>query len=119
MTPFPTSWLLPVLVVLPVVAAGCQSAPQSRNVAAAKAACRAEVDRVYAAQNRADLSQRDQRDTPFASSYNSGITSRGLGIRFGRDSQVASCMNNSGATDNATGAGVNADIGPTFSPAVR
>lgn len=98
--------------------AGCQSAPRSRADAATAAACRAEVDRVYAAQNRAELSQRDQRDTPFAGSYNSGITSRGLGTLFGRDNQVSSCVSQSSGS-NAGAATVNTGTGPTFSPAAR
>ena len=101
---------------LALLAAGCQPAPRSRADAAASAACRAEVDRVYAAQNRVELSQRDQRDTPFAASYNSGITSRGLGARFGRDNQVSSCVGSAGGA----GAGAaDAGTGPTFAPVSR
>jgi len=106
-----------IAMALPLVA-GCRSAPRSRADAATSAACRAEVDRVYAAQNRADLSRRDQRDTPFADSYNSGITSRGLGALFGRDNQVSSCISNSGASGNG-GSATDIGTGPTFSPAVR
>ncbi len=105
-------------VLLPMLAAGCQSAPRSRADASARAACRAEADRVYAAQNRADLSRRDQRDTPFASSYNSGITSRGLGTLFGFDNQVSSCVSNS-TNSTAAGAVVDPGRGPTFEPTVR
>ena len=105
-------------VLLPMLAAGCQSAPRSRANAAATAACRAEADRVYAAQNRADLSRRDQRDTPFASSYNSGITSRGLGTLFGFNNQVSSCVSNS-TNSTAAGAAVDPGTGPTFEPVVR
>jgi hypothetical protein len=119
MTSFPSGRLAlaVVAVALPLVA-GCQSAPRSRAAAATTAACRAEVDRVYAAQNRADLSRRDQRDTPFADSYNSGITSRGLGALFGRDNQVSSCISSSGASGGASSA-VDVGTGPTFSPTVR
>ena len=105
-------------IALPMLAAGCQSVPRSRADAASSAACRAEADRVYAAQNRADLSQRDQRDTPFATSYDSGITSRGLGTRFGFDNQVSSCVSNSTSPNAARGA-VDPGTGPTFSPTVR
>ena len=95
MTLSPTSRL--ALAASFALLVGCQATPRSRADAATNAACRAEVDRVYAAQNRADLSRRDQRDTPFAESYNSGITSRGLGALFGRDNQVSSCVSNSSA----------------------
>lgn len=111
-----TGWVT-LASLLPLLA-GCQSAPRSRADAAANAACRAEVDRVYAAQNRVELSQRDQRDTPFAGSYNSGITTRGLGAQFSRGNQISSCISNSsgpGAAAPATDAGT----GPTFSPVVQ
>ncbi len=110
--------LAALVMALPMLAAGCQPAPRSRADAASAAACRAEADRVYAAQNRAELSQRDQRDTPFASSYSSGITSRGLGARFGLDNQVSSCVGSS-SSPGAGAAGVDSGTGPTFSPTVR
>lgn len=100
--------------------AGCAQPSRPRASAAASAACRAETDRVYAAQNRAELSFRDQRDTPFAGSYNSGITSRGLGARFGRDNMESSCLANSaGGGAAAPGGATDAGTGPTFSPAAR
>lgn len=94
--------------------AGCAPSGRSRPSAATTAACRAETDRVYAAQNRVDLSTRDQRDAPFADSYLPGITSRGLGARFGRDNLEASCLNNAGNPTAADG-----QPGPTFSPSAR
>ena len=117
MTSSPTG-LLALTAVATVLLAGCQTAPRSRADASTSAACRAEVDRVYAAQNRADLSRRDQRDTPFAESYNSGITSRGLGALFGRDNQISSCISNSSAPDTGAAA-ANVGIGPTFSPTAQ
>ena len=102
-------------ILLPMLAAGCQSTPRSRASAASAAACRAEVDRVYAAQNRADLSQRDQRDTPLSSNYLSGITSRGLGALFGFDNQVSSCVSNSSGPGTGAAA-VDPGRGPTFEP---
>jgi hypothetical protein len=115
---FQVAVTLSILVLATV--AGCQSAPRSRSATAATVACRAEVDRVYAAQNRVDLSLRDQRDTPFASGYNSGITSEGLGARYGRDNQLASCINNSTAPGTAAPAAAGAPgTGPTFSPVAR
>lgn len=122
MTPIPfrptfrLAWA--ALAIAAPMMAGCQSAPRSRADAATTAACRAQVDRVYAAQNRAELSQRDQRDTPFASSYNSGITSRGLGARFGFDNQVSSCISSSSAPGTGSPA-IDVGTGPTFSPVAR
>ena len=109
-----SAFLWPACAVL-LTLAGCGGAPRNRADAATSAACRAEVDRVYAAQNRGELSQRDQRDTPFAGSYLSGITSRGLGARFGRENQVSSCV----ATSTGNGTAVDTGTGPTFSPASR
>ena len=106
----------PFLLASSLLLAACTGAPpRSPADRAVAAACRQEVDRVYAAQNRRELSYRDQRDTPFASSYNSGVTSAGLGSRFGRDNDVTSCinLNRPGASSIDTG------TGPTFSPIAR
>ena len=102
------------LTLLAVLALGaCAQSSRPRASAAVVQACRQEVDRVYAAQNRVDLSVRDNRDIPFASSYNSGITSRGLGAQFGRDNQTQACITE--ATNGARApAGAVASTGPTF-----
>lgn len=100
-------------VALVSLLGACQSAPRSSASAATDAACRVEVDRVYAAQNRADLSRRDERDTPFAASYLPGITTRQLSQRYGRDNQMASCVAQSGGQ----GAPGEAGTGPAMSPA--
>ncbi len=110
--------LAALALVLPL-AVGCQSAPRSRADVATERACRAEADRVYAAQNRADLSYRDQRDTPFAGSYNSGITTRGLGSRFGLSNQVSSCISSNSGPDAGPTPVEPGGTGPTFSPQVR
>ena len=99
-----------------VVLAGCSQQPRSRATAAATQTCRVEVDRMYSAQNRVDLSTRDSRDTPFASNYVSGITSRGLGAQYGRDNTLQSCVNQALAgAPAAAGAAAPASTGPTFS----
>lgn len=105
-----------LLILLPLLAGACApAAPRSNADRAVAAACRQEADRVYAAQNRRELSYRDQRDTPFASSYNSGVTSAGLGTLFGRDKDVQSCV-----SQNRPGAAAGeAGTGPTFSPVAR
>ena len=106
---------LAALVVLG--AAACQPpAPRSRADVAARAACRDAVDRVYNAQNRADLSRRDERDYAFAASYNSGIVTRGMSSRYQRDQMVTDCVQVTGenpAQSTDTG------VAPTFSPAAR
>ena len=113
-----------VLAVLSVggLLMGC-APPASRGTAGAdrasravQAACRQEVDRVYAAQNRADLSTRDQRDSPLSDNYVSGITSRGLSSLYGRDNEMASCVRNSqGGGRGATGPD-DTGTGPVFTP---
>lgn len=105
----------PVLLtaVLVLALAGCSQPDRPRASAAVVQKCRMEVDRVYSAQNRVDLSLRDTRDTPFASNYNSGITSRGLGAQFGRDNQTQSCINEA-TNGSASAASSAASTGPTF-----
>lgn len=89
------------LIGVALALAACQSPPPRTPVEAATlAACRERVDQVYRQQNRVDLSRREERDTPFASTYNSGITSRGLSARFDRGQQIAACTGSA-----ATGAG--------------
>lgn len=94
--------------------AGCYRPPPStRADTEIKTDCRQQVERQYNAQNRVDLTQRVDRDTAFANSYNSGISSRGLGAEFHRDQMLTDCMRAAGdsAPQQATG------VGPAFSPA--
>jgi len=114
--------MIPVIRFLPLVvlvaAAGCQQqqqTPRSRADVAARQACRDAVDRVYNAQNRADLSRRDERDYAFAGSYNSGIVTRGMSARYGRDQMVTECVQTTGNGSPAPDTGTS----PTFSPAQR
>ncbi|HYZ61544.1 MAG TPA: hypothetical protein VE650_03755 [Acetobacteraceae bacterium] len=105
------------LTLLALAGAACQQrTPPTRADVATTAACRNAVDRVYAAQNRADLSRRDERDFAFAGSYNSGIVTRGMGARYQRDQMVSDCVTSTGDQ----GAQV-LDTGeaPTFSPMPR
>ena len=102
--------------------AACAQQPRSASATAdgrasraVVAACRQEVDRTYAAQNRAELSMRDQRDTPLSDNYVSGITSRGLSSLYGRDNQMAACVRNAQNGGGAPASGDN-PTGPTFTP---
>jgi hypothetical protein len=106
------------LLLAASLAAGCQSQPAPRPTAnqETRASCRGSVDRVFDAQNRADLSRRDDRDAAFAAGYVSGIVTRGMSSRFHRDQMVTDCVQNAGepgaqARDTGTT--------PTFSPAQR
>lgn len=125
-TAYRTGALLSGLILL----AGCQQPSRPRASSAATAACRTEVDRVYAKQNRGELSYRDQRDTPFAAGYLAGNTTSGLSSEYGRDNMYSSCLNNASGPDTASGAGAAAagatnaappaaNVGRAFSPTAR
>jgi len=109
------------LVLAALLLTGCQQYQRPRASQAATVACRAEVDRVYAAQNRVDLSTRDQRDTPFAANFQTGNTTRGLSSEYGRDNQFSSCLNSSAAPGPAPAVSptLSTSPGPAFSPAVK
>ena len=66
-------------------------------------ACRKRADQIYNQQNRAALSERDTRDTPFATNYVSGITSAGLSSRYDRDDLLAGCTPGRQPVDDGTG----------------
>ena len=110
--------LLRFLPLAVVAVAACQPAngPRTRADAATRQACRQEVDRVYAAQNRADLSRRDERDYAFAASYNSGIVTRGMSARYGRDQSVSECVQANGQPGAQA---IDTVPTPTFSPVNR
>ncbi len=101
-------------VILAVVA--CERPPPPTPAEAAiRTECRQTVDREYTAQNRADLTRRDERDTAFSSSFDAGISSRGLGAEYSRDQMVTDCLRAQGDSTSQPSPGV----GPTFSPAAR
>ncbi len=104
--------VLSLLLLAPLLAAGCQSSPEQRADADKVAACRARTDQVYRQQDRAaNILATDQRDTPFTTNYDPGNVSRGLGHLFGQDQMQANCLKGVGAA--APGA---ASIGPGFTP---
>ena len=93
--------------------AGCyHPPPPTRADTVLKTDCRQQVEREYNAQNRVDLTRRDDRDSAFANSYNSGISSRGLGAEYHREQMVTDCLRASGDAAQPT-----PGIGPSFSPA--
>lgn len=102
------------LVLLPLIVA-CQQQTPPRTPAdrQAIANCRAEVDRTYSAQNRGDLSRREDFDDPFAAGYTSGIVTRGLSAQYQRDNMFQDCLNASGQP----GAVYNPGEGAAFNPA--
>ena len=103
-------------LLLPILA-GCQP-PSSQRTAnrSLVADCRVAVDRVYAAQNRVDLSRQDERDEPFAAQYVSGVVTSGLSARYGRDRMVDSCVKENGGPAQVPDSGTGTAFSPT-SPA--
>lgn len=107
--------LVPGALLLASIVGGCQKPPPpppARADATARADCREQVERQYNAQNRADLTRRDERDFAFSGTYNTGIPSRGLGAEYARDQAVTDCLRASGGPGGQATPGV----GPSFSP---
>jgi hypothetical protein len=102
----------PLLLLVPLLAAGCQAPRETQADAEKVAECRARTDQIYRVQDRAEnLLATDQRDTPFATSYDPGNVSRGLGHLFGRDKMESNCLKGLGAAAPAA-----ASTGPGFTP---
>jgi hypothetical protein len=99
--------LLPAISVLACLSACSAPLPPERQTAASKtaAACRSRADEIFLKQNRALLSERTQRDNPFASTGSPGITTEGLGQQYGRDVMIADCIRSTGAA-SANGPGI-------------
>lgn len=104
-----------------LAAAGPGAAPGGaggRPSQAAVAACRQRADEIYLKQNRGLLSERDQRDTPYASTGLPDNTARGLGEMFGRDQNFSNCLRSFGPAA-PSGAGPVIGVGPGVSPAME
>lgn len=70
--------------------------PVSADERDATSACNAEVDRVFAAQNRYQLSERDSSASPYAGSSLPYNPSTGLSDRYQQDQMVDKCLARSG-----------------------
>ena len=76
----------------------CSSGPQrSSSDQQAVAGCRAEADRVYNAQNRYQLSERDSRDSPNSGSGTTENPAAGLSDLYSHQQMVDDCVNRSSA----------------------
>jgi hypothetical protein len=72
--------------------AGCGfPPPQSAAERSASEGCREDANRIYNAQNRYQLSERDSPDTPFSGSTPPPLPSDGLSDRYGFDQMVSNC----------------------------
>ncbi len=87
------------LAALPLVfLSGCGfPAPLSDAQRDANQDCRADANRIYNAQNRYQLSERDARDTPFSGSTPPPLPSDGLSDQYGFDQMVDACEKRSEA----------------------
>jgi hypothetical protein len=85
--------------------AGCTfpTQRQSDNQEAVEG-CRAEADRVYDAQNRYQLSERDSSDSPNSGSGTTGDPAAGLADRYSHERMVDNCLRHSAAVP-VTGSG--------------
>jgi hypothetical protein len=78
---------------------GCGfSPPQSSQEREALQSCRSDADRIYDAQNRYQLSERDARDTPFSGGGQVASPSDGLADQYSHERMVESCLHNGGST---------------------
>jgi len=92
-----------VLLALLAAVTGCgaldqRESPENR---AALKDCRAEADRVFDAQNRYQMSERDSSSTPYSGNALPNDLGAGLSDRYARDKMVDSCLAR-GATDTGT-----------------
>jgi len=86
-----------VLALLP----GCgvldqQKTPEDRAVLSD---CRTEADRIFNAQNRYQISERNSSDTPYSGGSLPDNPSTGLADRYARDQLVDSCLAHQGASN--------------------
>jgi hypothetical protein len=63
----------------------------------AQADCDAESDRIFAARNRDQMSERDSTDTPYAGNTLPSNPTAGLSDQYERDRLVDACLSHSGA----------------------
>ncbi|HTW28866.1 MAG TPA: hypothetical protein VME92_17195 [Acetobacteraceae bacterium] len=90
---------------------------QARANAATEAACRSRADEIYLKQNRAQLSERDQRLDPYSANGLTGNTTAGLPELYGRDQNYLDCLRQMGPA-SAGGPGIDSGtgMGPGMSP---
>ena len=72
--------------------------PESKADRETLQSCRAEADRVYDAQNRYQLSERDMHDTPFSGSGQPTTPSDGLADQYSHEVRVEDCVRHGDAT---------------------
>ncbi len=93
--------------------AACQFPAPSSEQLQARAVCRQEANRIYAAQNRAQLSQRDTSYAPFSANTLPSDPTRGLYSQYGYQQIEDQCLNGRNTAPSSTGpAGAPAALPP-------
>ena len=86
-------FIVPLLIATSVSLGGCGLYhPVTAEDRDATATCNAEVDRVFAAQNRYQLSERDQSNSPYSADTLPNNPSAGLSDRYQQDQMVDKCL---------------------------
>ncbi len=114
----------PAALLAVALAAGCSPpppiSPQERADQQTQAACRERADEIYAQQNRGAIyGRQDDQLAPFSSAYNPGITTRGLGERYGRDTMIADCVRDRQGQTPGQARTLDRGAGPTMEPTAR
>ena len=92
------SLALPLLALL----AGCNPAPhQSLEDREATIDCQQESDRIFAARNRYQLSERPSPDTPYSANNLPATPNDGLGDQYQREQLLDSCLARSSTESGA------------------
>lgn len=91
-TPRKSAAMLPRLALLGAIAALAGCAPTPPEKAAALSACRAQADRVYNAQNRYQLSERDSTGSPFSGTGSTQSQTNQLADQYSHRQAVDDCV---------------------------
>jgi hypothetical protein len=77
--------------------------------------CDAEADRIFAARNRYQLSERNSTDTPYSGNTLPSNPTAGLSDQYERDTLVDNCLNHSAAGEPAAAPAATPPGGPATS----
>jgi hypothetical protein len=87
-----------LLLLSGLALSGCGfSPPLSEGQREAQQSCREDANRIYNAQNRAQLSERSSPDTPYSGATPPPLPGDGLSEQYGFDQMVRSCLDRSEA----------------------
>jgi hypothetical protein len=92
-------FVLCALATLPLAGCGAFPGPQAPQDRETLQDCRADAERVYAAQNRYQLSEQNNRDTPFSGNGQPATPSDGLADQYAHANRVDDCVRHGGVVD--------------------